>query len=143
MVGRKPVDQTAEPIEGFVTAIQGRDGRLPAPPKGDLYVRDPIAARAKAIRDRVAMYKEQGREVPEHLQNMYDELPPEGGDTNEPVELVDEVTGEHVAEEKLEEGAPPPSGVGANENVFPEELKPGGAEDPKTKLEAPKPPEPE
>jgi hypothetical protein len=112
------VDQTGAPKDGFVTAIKGQDGRMPAPPKGDLYVRDPIAARAKAIRDRVALYKEQKKDVPEHLQELYDQLPPEEVDTNEEVELVDAVTGEHVAEVHLDEGRPQPAGVGSNTPVY-------------------------
>lgn len=116
--GRTPVDQTVEPRGGYVTAIVGQDGRLPAPPEGDLYVRDPRAARAKAIRDRVQMYKDQQKEVPEHLQRLFDELPDETGVINEEVELVDQVTGEHVAEVILDEGEPQPSGTGSNTNVF-------------------------
>lgn len=124
-VGRTPVTQTTEGKGGYISAIKGQDGRLPAPPKGDLYVRDPIAARAKSIRDRVAMFKEQHRPVPEHLQKLFDELPPEATDDNLEVELVDAVTGDHVAEVELDPGQPQPSGVGSNTNVYPDELKPG------------------
>jgi hypothetical protein len=105
-VGREPVAQTGELKDGYVSAVSGRDGRLPVAPKGDLYVRDPGAARAEAIRERVAMHKRHGTPIPDHLQMLYDRLPPEGD--NEDVELVDAVTGEHVAEvEMLHDGAQP------------------------------------
>ena len=111
MAGRKPVNQTAEPRTGLVTAVQGQDGRLAAAPEGDMYVRDPRAARAKAIRERVALHVEQGIPVPKHLQALFDELPPEDGTVkNEDVELITEA-GEHVAEVDLDEGEPQPSGT--------------------------------
>ncbi len=100
-VGRKPTDQSTEPRPGYVSALQGRDGRTPAPPEGELYVRDPAAARADAIREKVALYKSQGLPIPEHLQHMYDSLPANG---NSDIELVDATTGAHVAE--VDDGEP-------------------------------------
>lgn len=111
MAGRKSVDQTAELRSGLVTAVLGQDGRLPAAPDGDRFVRDPRAARAKAIRERVAMHREQNIPIPDHLQALFDELPPDDGTVkNEDVELVTD-SGEHVAEVDLDKGEPQPSGT--------------------------------
>jgi hypothetical protein len=102
-LGKEPTDQTAEAKRpGYVSAVQGRDGRIAAAPRGDKYVRDPRAARAEAIRERVALHKQLKQPIPPHLQEMYDELPDDG---HREVELVDEVTGEHIAEVNLQ--APP------------------------------------
>lgn len=104
-LGREPVDQTTEALRpGYITAVQGRDGRIQAPPRGDMYVRDPRAARAQAIRDRVAQFKEQGIEIPDHLQKLFDELPDPAA---QEVELVDAVSGEHVADVELEPASVP------------------------------------
>lgn len=104
-VGREPTDQTVEAKRpGYVTAVQGRDGRLAVPPKGDLYVRDPQAARAKAIRDRIALHKELKQPIPPHLQKLFDDLPDEDAAS---VDLVDAVSGEHVAAVELETAAAP------------------------------------
>lgn len=93
----------------------GRDGRLAPPPKGDIYRRDPEAARAKAIRERLAMYRGSGKPVPDHLQHLYDTLPPH---EKLDVDLVDEKTGEQISEVEVvgpgrlsplqEDLAPPP-----------------------------------
>jgi hypothetical protein len=80
---------------GDVTINSGNEGRLPAPPKGEMYIRDPEAARAQAIRERVAMYKGQGKPVPEHLQHLFDTLP-EHEKTD--IELVDAKTGRHISD---------------------------------------------
>jgi arginyl-tRNA synthetase len=45
----------------------GKAGRVPPPPEGKIYVRDPAAASAQAIKDAVAVYEATGAEVPEHL----------------------------------------------------------------------------
>ncbi len=77
---------------------------MQVPPEGEMYVRDPAAARADAIRQKVALYTRHGIPIPEHLQAMFDELPP-AGDSSE-VELVDAVTGEHVAEVDVNKSPP-------------------------------------
>ena len=47
--------------------VLGKAGRVPPPPEGKIYVRDPAAASAQAIKDAVAVYEATGAEVPEHL----------------------------------------------------------------------------
>lgn len=108
-----------------MSAVRGRDGRTSPPPAGGVYVRDPAAARAEAIRERVAQHLRRGEPVPPHLQKLFDQLPPVGDDQD--VDLVDEKTGRHEGEVKLvdsnqiestpDQGAPPPETVAAPAEV--------------------------
>lgn len=79
----------------MVDVTAGRDGRLAPAPKGDIYRRDPEAARAQAIRERVALFQRQGKPVPDHLQHLYDSLP---SHEKLDVDLVDEKTGDQISE---------------------------------------------
>lgn len=85
-------------------AREGYYGRLAPPPPGAIYIRDPAAARAKAIREQYDLFVSQGREVPPHLQTLYDELDVPESDLD--VDLVDAVTGEQLAEVDVVEEAP-------------------------------------
>lgn len=78
-------------------AEEGYYGRMPPAPDGRLFVRDPAEARARAIREKVALIKRQGGEIPEHLQMLFDTLPPKKVD-NRDVDLVDALTGTQVGE---------------------------------------------
>ena len=58
---------TAETVGDPYGPVLGKAGRVPPPPEGKIYVRDPAAASAQAIKDAVAVYEATGAEVPEHL----------------------------------------------------------------------------
>jgi hypothetical protein len=111
---------------------QGYYGRIAPPPEGDIFVRDPAAARAEAIRAKVALFKRHGEPVPEHLQMLFDTLPKQR-EGDKAVDLVDAVSGEHVGGVSLEfagEVAPNPEvNPEANPEVEPEpvEAEPEGS----------------
>jgi hypothetical protein len=96
-----------------VPATTGMFGRVSAAPEGGIYVRDPEAAEANAIRERVAAFEAAGEKVPKHLQTMLAKI--SVGKSASEVKLVDAITGEelskvkHVdAQERDEAGTPPP-----------------------------------
>jgi hypothetical protein len=96
-----------------VPAATGMFGRVSAPPEGGIYVRDPEAAEAKAIRERVAAFEAAGEKVPKHLQTMLDQISV-AKDASD-IKLVDAVTGEEISKVKRvdkqgfdEAGTPPP-----------------------------------
>ena len=55
-----------EIFEGVYQAYQGY-GRTAPPPVGKIFVRDPAAASARAVRDAVERFEAAGEEVPKHL----------------------------------------------------------------------------
>jgi hypothetical protein len=85
--------------EGEARAREGVYGRIAPPPDGAIYIRDPAAARAEAIREQYALYQVNGLDVPAHLQALYDELATPATDLD--VDLVDAVTGTVLAEVEL------------------------------------------
>src|SRR6185437_13504002 len=112
-VGRKQVEATS-----------GNFGRVSAPPEGGMFVRDPEAAEAKAIRERAAAFEAAGEKIPKHLQKMLDSISV-GKDASD-IKLVDALTGEELGKVKHVDtqardaaGTPPPPARP------PEELKKG------------------
>jgi hypothetical protein len=96
-----------------VPATTGMFGRVSAAPEGGIYVRDPEAAEANAIRERVAAFEAAGEKVPKHLQTMLAKV--SVGKNASEVKLVDAVTGEELSKVKHvdaqgfdEAGQPPP-----------------------------------
>lgn len=96
-----------------VPATTGMFGRVSAAPEGGIYVRDPEAAEAKAIRERVAAFEAAGEKIPKHLQTMLDQISVAEGASD--IKLVDAVTGEEMSKVKHvdaqgfdEAGQPPP-----------------------------------
>lgn len=77
---------------------------MQVPPDGGMFVRDPAAARAQAIREKVALFQKEGVPIPEHLQTLLDGLP-DGDDSA--VELVDKVTGKLLAEVDVDDALAP------------------------------------
>lgn len=100
-----------------MSAVRGRDGRTSPPPPGGVYVRDPQAARAEAIRARVALHKRRGEPVPTHLQYLFDQLP--AGEDHD-VDLVNEKTGEPEGEVTLVDSLPKPEPEPTPEPELPE-----------------------
>lgn len=98
-------------------AVAGQAGRMQVPPEGGMFVRDPAAARAQAIRDKVALFQREGLPVPPHLQSLLDGLPV--GEDDSAVELVNSVTGEHIADVDVDAGETPPANIGSTSNIFP------------------------
>jgi hypothetical protein len=94
-VGRKDVS----PKE--VNIVAGKAGRISAPPEGGLYVRDAVAARARAVAERVQAYESVGVEVPGGLEALAAEV--EVGEDDELINLVDAETGELLAEAEVVE----------------------------------------
>ena len=68
----------------MTVGTSGRFGRTSPPPEGKVFVRDPAAANAKAVRDAVATFEAAGQEVPEHLAAV-------AGELGEPTDVVIEV----------------------------------------------------
>lgn len=96
-----------------VPATTGMFGRVSAAPEGGIYVRDPEAAEAKAIRERVAAFEAAGEKIPKHLQTMLDQISVAKDAPD--IKLVDAVTGEEMSKVKHvdaqgfdEAGQPPP-----------------------------------
>jgi hypothetical protein len=81
-----------------VPATTGMFGRVSAAPEGGIYVRDPEAAEANAIRERVAAFEAAGEKVPKHLQTMLAKVTV--GKNASEVKLVDAVTGEELSKVK-------------------------------------------
>lgn len=75
-------------------AVQGFYGRMSAPPEGCIYVRNPEAARAKAIRDRLAVHQVLGTDCA-HLEKLSRKLSRRDTDG---IDLVDASTGEKRAD---------------------------------------------
>lgn len=119
-----------EPKSAHLEVVEGKTGRLPAAPHGDMYVRDPAAARAQAIREKVALLHRHGQEVPQYLQALFDALDAQNDEAA--IELVNAATGEQVAEVDKAQPEPLRPDVASTTDMFPPEAKPGGVNDPGT-----------
>jgi hypothetical protein len=101
---------------------EGNFGRVSPAPDGGLYVRDPQAAAAAAIRRRVKAFELAGKQVPRHLQKLLEGLK---GDEGPEIDLVDAITGESCGGEVVvdapegsgAETPPPPAGPPNPESV--------------------------
>jgi hypothetical protein len=69
-----------------------------------MYVRDPKAARAAAIRRQVQAFKNSGEEMPQHLKDLLADI--DGDAKDETVDLVDHVTGQVLAEVEVSKTPP-------------------------------------
>jgi hypothetical protein len=98
-VGRKY--KPVAPAE--VTVVSGKAGRISAPPKGAIYVRDVQVARARAAQERAKAFQDAGEEVPEALAALVAEINVGISDKDEPINLVDALTGELLAEGAIDE----------------------------------------
>jgi hypothetical protein len=101
-VGRKDKQEAGPPVAG------GHYGRLQAPPKGTMYVRDAGASQALAVRQAIATFEAAGVAVPENLTRLAEGLKPvEDADD---VILVDAVTGEFIVDvDVIQQGEEPES----------------------------------
>jgi hypothetical protein len=68
--------------------VVGRFGRVPPPPPGKMWVRNPAVAWGHSIVQAVERYKQAGEPVPEHLASLAEKLPADLPDSS--VELVDD-----------------------------------------------------
>jgi HeH/LEM domain len=133
-VGRKG---HAAPVADPYGPVPGYAGRVPpAPTPGYIYVRDPAAASAKAVRDAVARFEATGAEVPEHLAELAAAL------GEEPDDVIIEVlsgfgaeSGRYTVAEPAEPEAEPPEPEPEAEPQPPPEGEPDEADDDEAGLE--------
>jgi hypothetical protein len=103
----------------------GTAGRVPPAPEGMIYVRDPAAASAKAIKDAVALFEATGTEVPEHLAELAAAL---GGDVDDVIIEVESDFPVEPGRYTELEGAPEPEVVEPEEALPEPEPEPEPAE---------------